>query len=188
MRARHDHARDRDGTGADPLAEAEAIENRKRARVERVAAQLVAGKFRSIDEPDVDAGTRQHQCRDGACGPRADDKGRRDRTRPRTSALFLDPNPRQLQSAASTSASRALFGMKSMSHAGSWSSRLIVGGSTPRVSAIAVTATPAAPLAPWGCPIIDFVDDPGTSFAWRPKTRRTQRDSIASFNCVDVPW
>ena len=75
-----------------------------------------------------------------------------------------------------------------MSHAGSGSSRLIVGGSTPRVIASAVAATPAAPLAPCGWPIIDLVDDPGTRSAWRPKTRRTQRDSIASFSCVDVPW
>lgn len=40
-------------------------------------------------------------------------------TRPSTSALFFEPNPRQLQSAASISTGRAAFGMKSRSHSGS---------------------------------------------------------------------
>ena len=53
--------------------------------------------------------------------------------------------------------------------------------------AIAVATTPAAPLAPCGWPIIDLVDEPGTRSAWAPKTRRTDRDSTASFSCVDVP-
>ena len=46
---------------------------------------------------------------------------------------------------------------------------------------------PADPLAPWGWPIIDFVDDPGMRSASFPKARRVHRDSIASFSCVDVP-
>ena len=75
-----------------------------------------------------------------------------------------------------------------MSHAGSWSSRLMVGGSTPRVSAMAVTATPAAPLAPCGWPIIDFGRRTRDLVGVPPNTRRTQRDSMASFNCVEVPW
>ena len=39
--------------------------------------------------------------------------------RPTTSALFFDPNPRQLQSAASICVRRAAFGMKSRSQSGS---------------------------------------------------------------------
>ena len=54
-----------------------------------------------------------------------------------------------------------------MSHAGSGLSRLIVGGSRPRDIASAVATTPAAPLAPCGWPIIDFVDEPGTRSAMR---------------------
>ena len=64
----------------------------------------------------------------------------------------------------------------------------MVGGRNPCDSASAVATTPAAPLAPCGWPIIDFVDEPGTRSASVPSTRRVQRDSIASFNCVDVPW
>ena len=45
-----------------------------------------------------------------------------------TIALFLDPKPRQLHRAASISARRPWFGMKSRSHAGSDSVWLIVGG------------------------------------------------------------
>src|SRR5687767_8486061 len=107
--------------------------------------------------------------------------------RPSTSALFFEPKPRQLHNAASMSAGRAVLGMKSMSQAGSGSSRLMVGGSAPRDIASAVAATPAAPLAPWGCPIIDLVEEPGTASAPRPNTRRTERDSIASFSSVEVP-
>src|SRR5687767_12675018 len=94
-------------------------------------------------------------------------KGQRgcDYARPSTKALFFEPKPRQLHSAASMSAGRAVLGMKSMSQAGSGSSRLIVGGSAPRDIASAVAATPAAPLAPCGCPIIDLVEEPGTASA-----------------------
>ena len=101
-----------------------------------------------------------------ASGPRA---------RPRTMALFFDPKPRQLHSAASTCAGRLAFGMKSRSQAGSGSRWLIVGGSTPRCSASAAVTRPPAPLAPCGWPIIDLVDDPGSRSAWLPKTRFTQR-------------
>ena len=50
---------------------------------------------------------------------------------PRTMALFFDPNPRQLHSAAPTRRA-AERGRKSMSHAGSGSVRLTVGGRKPR--------------------------------------------------------
>src|SRR5215207_7475765 len=76
-------------------------------------------------------------------------------------ALFFDPKPRQLQSAASTCPGRLALGMKSRSQAGSESRWLIVGGSTPKCSAKAAVARPLAPLAPCGCPIIDLVDEPG---------------------------
>ena len=104
------------------------------------------------------------------------------------SALFFDPKPRQLQSAAAGARRAALrCGMKSRSQSGSGSVRLIVGGRKPRDSASAVATTPAAPLAPCGWPIIDLVDEPGMRSASAPNAARVQRDSIASFSCVDVP-
>src|SRR5438477_9886520 len=109
------------------------------------------------------------------------------RTAPMTMALFLEPKPRQLQSAASISAARPWFGMKSRSHAGSGSQRLMVGGRKPRSMARAAVTTPAAPLAPCGWPIMDFTDDPGTRSARSPKTSRTHRDSTASLMMVEVP-
>ncbi len=54
-----------------------------------------------------------------ACGPTRGLDSIHDR--PRTSALFFDPNPRQLHSAASTCADRAVFGTTSRSHSGSGS-------------------------------------------------------------------
>ena len=63
----------------------------------------------------------------------------------------------------------------------------MVGGRKPRDSASAVATTPAEPLAPCGWPIIDLVDDPGMRSASAPNASRVQRDSIASFSCVDVP-
>src|SRR5262249_53592248 len=106
---------------------------------------------------------------------------------PSTIALFLDPNPRQLHSAAPVNAWRPEFGMKSMSQAGAISGRLRVGGRYPRASASADVTMPAAPLAPCGWPIIDLVDDPGTRSARAPNSSRTHRDSTASFNTVEVP-
>ena len=64
----------------------------------------------------------------------------------------------------------------------------MVGGRNPRSRASAVVTTPAAPLAPCGCPIIDLVDEPGRRSASAPKARRVQRASTASFSSVDVPW
>ena len=61
------------------------------------------------------------------------------------------------------------------------------GGRNPRDNASAAAAMPAAPLAPCGWPIIDLIDEPGTRSACGPNTRRTHRDSIASFSWVDVP-
>src|SRR4029077_534280 len=108
-------------------------------------------------------------------------------TLPRTIALFLEPNPRQLHSAASTSTARPSFGMTSRSQAGSGSRWLMVGGRNPRDSASAAVTTPAAPLAPWGWPIIDFTEEPARRSACSPKSWRTQRDSTASFITVEVP-
>src|SRR6266851_1499611 len=103
-------------------------------------------------------------------------------------ALFLEPKPKQLHSAAAGDARRPTLGMKSRSHAGSRSRWLIVGGRKPRESASAAVTIPAAPLAPCGWPIIDLVDEPGTASAPPPNSRRTQRDSTASLRTVDVPW
>src|SRR6185295_4872852 len=106
---------------------------------------------------------------------------------PMTSALFFDPKPRQLQRAASASPARPRFGMTSRSQSGSASRWLMVGGRKPRDSASAAVTTPAAPLAPCGCPIIDFTDDPASRSACAPNTWRTHRVSTASFSCVEVP-
>ena len=76
-----------------------------------------------------------------------------------TRALFFEPKPRQLHSAASMACGRPWFGMKSRSHAGSASCWLMVGGRKSRAIASAAVTTPAAPLAPWGCPIIDLTDE-----------------------------
>src|SRR3954452_19171196 len=102
-------------------------------------------------------------------------------------ALFLEPKPRQLHSAAATDAPRPTLGMKSRSHAGSASCWLMVGGRNPRDNASAEVTIPEAPLAPCGWPIIDFVYEPGTRCARAPNSCRTHRDSTASFSAVDVP-
>ena len=112
----------------------------------------------AIDQRDARAGAREHGRGDrtGRSGAGDDDvihadvrarptSGRHDgtpkaslhsaidgRTLPITIALFFDPKPRQLQSAASTCAARPTLGMKSRSHAGSGSRWLIVGGRKPR--------------------------------------------------------
>src|SRR5512134_267714 len=104
-----------------------------------------------------------------------------------TSALFFDPKPRQLQSAATGWASRPTLGMKSRSQSGSGLVWLIVGGRKPFASASAAATTPAAPLAPCGWPIIDLVEDPGIFSASAPNARRVHRDSMASLRTVDVP-
>src|SRR6266545_371227 len=110
-----------------------------------------------------------------------------ERAIPRMIALFFDPKPRQLHSAAAGDAARPWLGMKSMSHAGSVERWLIVAGRNPRESARAEVTIPAAPLAPCGWPIIDFVDEPGNASARAPNRRRTHRDSTASLRTVDVP-
>src|SRR5688500_19575265 len=99
-------------------------------------------------------------------------------------ALFFDPNPRQLHSAAAGAAARPALGMKSRSHAGSGVRRLIVGGRNPRESASALVTIPEAPLAPCGWPFIDLVEEPGTASARVPSRRRTHCDSTASLSTV----
>ena len=117
------HSRDRNRPLADSVADSQSIEDGQRAGIERVATELVARKARAIDQAHPDTGTRQHEGRHAAGRPRAHHEDVWEHplylARPSTSALFLDPNPRQLQSAASISAGLAVFGMKSMSHAGS---------------------------------------------------------------------
>ena len=137
-----DHAGERARMRTNGRTDAKPVEDGQCAGVHRIAAKLGTWKAGSVDEPDADAGARKNQCRHAARGTRADDEHARGRrrtrparrrprsllhkardkshcTRPSTSALFFDPNPRQLHSAASTSALRATLGMKSMSHAGS---------------------------------------------------------------------
>jgi hypothetical protein len=67
-----DHSVDRLGASVN-LREGEAPQQSQRARVERVAAQLVARKPRAIDKQHPGAAAREHGCRDAARGSRAAD-------------------------------------------------------------------------------------------------------------------
>ena len=84
-------------------------------------------------------------------------------------------------------AGRAVFGMKSMSQAGSGSSRLIVGGSTPASSPAPWSRRPPRRSRPADGRSSTWSTSPAHASACAPKTRRTQRDSMASFSCVEVP-
>jgi hypothetical protein len=64
----------------------------------------------------------------------------------------------------------------------------MVGGSTSSRNAISVAATPAAPQAPCGWPIIDLIAEPASLFACLPKASFTARVSMRSLRSVDVPW
>ena len=81
----------------------------------------------------------------------------------------------------------------SRSHAGSGSSRLIVGTingaplSAPESPAKVATSA-ARPAAPCGCPIAPFTLCPTNRRAWPPNARFTASVSTASFSCVLVPW
>ena len=104
-------------------------------------------------------------------------------------ALFFEPKPRQLHSAAIglRRAPRVRDEVHVAVRIGL--ARLIVGGRKPSRSASAAVTMPAAPLAPCGWPIIDLVDEPGTAIGDARRTAcRTHRDSTASFNTVEVPW
>ena len=109
--------------GAHGRANPQPIEDRQRSGIQRVAAELVARERGAIDQTHAHAGARERECGDAAGRPGADDQhvgvacARHElaatlaalaqvghRARPSTSALFFDPNPRQLHSAASTSA------------------------------------------------------------------------------------
>ena len=112
---------------------------------------------------------------------------RRPPAAPSTRALFFEPNPRQLQSAAAAWTARPSL-RDEVEVAGRIRIVEVDGRRQEAVaSARAAVTTPAAPLAPCGWPIIDLVDDPGTRSASAPRAARVQRDSIASFSCVEVP-
>ena len=139
-------------------ANSQPAENAERARVERIATELLAGKPRPIDQAHPRARPREHQRRNRPRRTRATDQNVRHRAPartpsnpfepfepfeplepleplepsnlwnpwnpyppalPTTTALFFDPNPRQLHNAASTVAWRPQFGMKSRSQSGS---------------------------------------------------------------------
>ena len=97
---------------------------------------LLRGKSRALDQTDMHARARQDQRRYGARRSRAHDQSAgvigRVRGPARCSWIRTRDSCRARRRCPLR---RAVFGMKSMSHAGSWSSRLMVGGSTPRVSA-----------------------------------------------------
>ena len=88
-----DHSGDRNRVRADAIPEPEAVENRQRSWIQRVAAQLVAGKIRAIDQTDMHARTRQDQRRHGARRSRAHDERWRHRTRPSHQRAVLGSEP-----------------------------------------------------------------------------------------------
>ena len=72
-RAADGHPRNRQRLLLDSLADPQPVDDRQRSRIQRVAAQLVAGKLRAIDEAHADAGPREHERGGRAGGPGADD-------------------------------------------------------------------------------------------------------------------
>ena len=106
----HDHPGDPYATtfaGQKP----EPPQRRHRARIDGVAAQFGTGKGGAIDQPDTRPRAGENRRSHGAGGSCADDQDvDHALTRPITMALFFDPKPRQLQSAASTRASRPWLG------------------------------------------------------------------------------
>ena len=63
----------------------------------------------------------------------------------------------------------------------------MVGGTTPAVMARTQKSASMAPAAPSGCPVIDFVDETGTSAARAPSAILRARVSATSPAGVAVP-
>ncbi len=63
-----------------------------------------------------------------------------------------------------------------------------MGGRNPSRMPSTVAARPAAPHAPWGWPIMDLIEEPGSLAAAGPNAIFTARVSTRSFSAVEVPW
>ena len=59
---------------------------------------------------------------------------------------------------------------------------------TPSWSASTHIIASIAPAAPKQWPVIDFVDETASSYAWSPKTSLIALVSARSPSGVDVPW
>ena len=165
-----------------------------RARVERIAAELVARKRARGPRSDTRApGPRQRPAprssrpvprpRNQDVHPRLGQPMARSGSRPSTSALFFDPKPRQLQSAASDfEPAGGVRDEVQIAAPDPDRARLIVGGSSRSPAPARSSRRRPRRSRPAGWPIIDLVDDPGTRSARAPNRRRTQRASTASFS------
>ncbi len=69
-----DHPVDRQPPRLDAAGEAEAAKDRERARVDRIAAQLVTRKRRAVEEPHTHAGAGEDGRGHGASGASANDQ------------------------------------------------------------------------------------------------------------------
>lgn len=84
------------------------------------------------------------------------------------------------------SASTATLGTQSMSHSGSVSVWLMVGGMKPSRMASVHAMAANALAAPMVWPIIDLIET--VRGVLSPKTCRMARDSLTSLAFVPVPW
>ncbi len=160
--AAHEHAVQQQPAFGD-VRQIQPPQDRERTRIDRIATQLRPGKTGAVEQRDFDTGAGQHQGRNrpGGTGPR-NHHVMHGRARWRCSSNRIRDS---CTSAASTDVARPTLGMTSTSHCGSGSAWLMVGGRNASRIANAAVTMPAAPLAPCGWPIIDFVEDPATRSA-----------------------
>jgi hypothetical protein len=88
------------------------MEERERAGIDRIAAQLGTRKAGAIEEEHARAAAGQDRGGNRAGRTCSRDNGiEHDQTAPITIAEFFEPKPRQLHSAAAGDAGRPAFGM-----------------------------------------------------------------------------
>src|SRR5204862_3455495 len=87
----------------------QAIEGREGPGIQRVAAQLLAGNPRAVNETDADAGAGEHERGNAPGWPRADDEdvGRHVPTRPTRLTTLPAPVPAHCFSSRSQGSCRA---------------------------------------------------------------------------------
>jgi len=100
------------------------------------------------------------------------------------------PNPSELLRATRTARCLALRGTKSRSgpHAGSGSSRLMVGGMMPLLRVMTQAISSTAAVAPSMWPRQLLVELMASLGAWVPNTVRIAVVSATSLSSVPVPW
>src|SRR5512137_1077015 len=107
----------------------------------------------------------------------------------KSSTELVPPNPKLLEITTSSFFSRAVLGTTSSWHSGSWSSTLMVGGTTPWWRASTATTASRPPAAPSRWPVIDLVEETHSPFwAWAPQTEVMAGHSATSPCGVEVPW